>query len=292
MPEPTPTSFAVVAHDTHNALTWHNEDTYTNIEIWKRVSPDASFNRISGVFTGQSYDDSDLYSSVTAAYSYYLIAQKTGYISSDPTATRSCTRWVEDAQESTITFSTPEPTQVVGRTDTCSDTITFSVSQSGVQTFVDTLSDTITFSTGSQSSQTIKTAFEYYLGMSDGTVHGTDSDLKSDNGASITSTWETVETDLGVADTYKTVHKVSVKYVDKSANLSMAVSISNDGGKTWTSSTHTVGTGDGRTHSKIFWFIKTGQFFKFKIELASADDTFQIIGMDVDFLQCGEVIEL
>jgi hypothetical protein len=135
------------------------------------------------------------------------------------------------------------------------------------------------------------TDFRYYMGTDDGVVYTYDPSYLSDNGQTIISTWETIETDLGMPDTFKTVYKASLKYVDKSSALPISVDISNDGGVTWTGAFKTVGTGNKRTKSKDFWYVMSGEFLKFRVQTSSTDKNFQIIGLDIDFLPCGESME-
>jgi hypothetical protein len=127
--------------------------------------------------------------------------------------------------------------------------------------------------------------------MYDGTVHTVSPDTLSDNGTSITSIWETVETNLGMPTAYKTVYKASLRYVDKTAGTLVNVAISNDGGANWTGSFKSVGTGDGKTKTRSFWFNESGEYFKFKVEMSSTDEEFQIIGLDIDFEPGGMTVE-
>ncbi|MCK9602043.1 MAG: hypothetical protein M0R06_23560, partial [Sphaerochaeta sp.] len=129
------------------------------------------------------------------------------------------------------------------------------------------------------------------IGMYNGTVHTVSPDTLNDNGTSITSTWETVETNLGMPTAYKTVYKASLRYVDKTAGTVVNVAISNDGGANWTGASKSVGTGDGKTKTRSFWFNESGEYFKFKVEMSSTDEEFQIIGLDVDFEPGGMTVE-
>lgn len=144
-----------------------------------------------------------------------------------------------------------------------------------------TASEVVTFS------KSIRTDYLRYIGFDDGTVHKLSEDYLSDNGATITSEWETIETDLELPGTYKTVYRCQLRYVDKSASAPLYVQISIDGGQTWAGATKTCGTGDGKTKSQWFWFVESGEYFKFKIGSSSADKDFRIIGLDIDFLPCG-----
>jgi hypothetical protein len=296
-----PTGLGVTASTTKNQVEWTNVNCdygdgsfgpCTGIRVYRRISPGSTYSNIATPsYPSDSYNDTDI--GTFGTYTYYvqaiLIVGDLTYIS-DASDTDSVAR-AGDTISDTVDVSEGTITGVRGLFDIISDTITLSDAETLYANYFDTISDTVTVSDALRASQSIKTDFEYYIGMSDGTVHGTDSSVKSDNGTAITSIWETMETDLGVPGVFKTVHRANLKYVDKSADTLVSVSISNDGGQTWTAASKSIGTGDGKTASKFFWYVMTGEFFKFKIELSSDDADFQITGLDIDFQPCGEVIE-
>ncbi len=126
--------------------------------------------------------------------------------------------------------------------------------------------------------------------MSNGQVHTTSPSYFSDNGTSIASIWETIETHLGMPTTYKTVYRATLRYVDKASSTPIAVMMSNDGGESWIGASRASGTGDGKTHTASFWFNESGEYFKFKVEIATTSHEFQVIGLDIEFEPGGEIV--
>lgn len=129
--------------------------------------------------------------------------------------------------------------------------------------------------------------------MYNGQAHEVSADYLSDNGTGITSIWETIETNLGMPSTFKTVYRAALRYVDKTSDTPISVSVSNDGGVSWMPSSKTVGDGDGKTKTKLYFFRDmSGENFKFKIESASTAKEFQIIGLDIDFEPGGDTVDV
>lgn len=183
-------------------------------------------------------------------------------------------------------------------TDTIVETVNVTEVFTESITSSDTITETITVTDQVSDSQTVATDFAYYIASTDGKVFIYDSAYKSDNSVSILSSWESKVTDFSDAypeavGKWKTIYRIPITYVDKEANLTVIVSVSTDGGATWTTSAkYTVGTGDGMTKDTYFDFIKTGQYFKFRIELPSANKIFQLLGMGVEFLPCGDAFPI
>jgi hypothetical protein len=290
MAEPTPTGFSAAIVGGKPRLSWTNEDTYDYVKVWRKYPAESTWSVVSPLayYPDTTWDDSTTHA-LNQGIMYYLTAHKSPFLPSDPTSDLTITMWGDTVTDTVAVSDSASGLQGWG--DRVSDTITVSDSQSGIVGWMSTVSDTITVSDQVTESTSIKSTFDYYIGMYDGTVHATRSGYLSDNTTSITSIWETVETNLGMPDKFKTVHRANLKYVDKTATTAVNVSISNDGGQTWAAAQKSVGTGDERTHSKFFWYLMTGEYFKFKVELASADKEFQIIALDIDFIPCGEVIE-
>jgi hypothetical protein len=290
MPEPTPTGFSVAIVAGKPRLSWTNEDTYDYVKVWRKYPAESTWSPISPLayYPDSTWDDPNTHA-LNQRIQYYLTAHKDPFLPSDPTSDISITMYGDSLSDS-VTLSEAE-SGLQGHVSSVSDTITLTELVVGQTTWASSVSDTVTLSEQLTDAQSIKSVFDYYIGMYSGTAHTTRSSYLSDNGTSITSIWETVETNLGMPNKFKTVHRTNLKYVDESATTQVSVSISNDGGQTWTAANKTVGTGDGKTHSKFFWYVMTGEYFKFKVELASADKEFKVIGLDIDFLPCGEVIE-
>lgn len=286
-----PSGLGVGAAVGWNELAWTNGQEYISIRIYRKKPGASSFVLLSTVsYPTHKYNDTDI--STAGGYSYYVA----GSVMDDdvewwtpPSNTASTTRHASSVSDSV--FLSDVDTGLVDRASHVTDTIGLTEASSVTVNWASTVSDTIIVSESAKSAQSLKANFGHYLGMEDKTVHLTDSSLLSDNGTAIVSAWETIETDLGMPDRFKTVHRASLKYVDMGVSTPMFLSVSNDGGRTWVTSTYFVGAGDGKTKSKFFGFVMTGKFFKFKIESSSTDKAFQIIGLDIDFQPCGEVIE-
>jgi hypothetical protein len=290
MPEPAPTSLAGTCYATYNRLTWNNEDTYDEVEVYRKASTESTWSPMAILNPAVETWDDTAVTNTNIKLQYHVIGAKYPFVDSDPSNQVDLTRWGDTLSDTATVSDTATGLQTY--IDTINDTVGVATLPLSVFTWTSTITDTATVTDSFTDAISIKTTFDYYIGMYNGTVHATRSSYLSDNTASITSIWETVETDLGMPNKFKTVQRTNLKYVDKDANTPVSVSISNDGGQTWTSAYKTIGTGDGRTHSKFFWYTMSGEYFKFKVELASADKGFQIIALDIDFLPCGEVIEV
>jgi hypothetical protein len=223
-------------------------------------------------------------------YRYWIRAVSNWGLYSDYATTAYHCRWADVWNTATVT-STSSGSGTAGYTRSASVGVTATPAQASYAGWNVSASTTVTITPGAAYSVGAKTDYKYYIGTDDGSVHTYDPSYYSDNGTTIVSTWETVETDLGIQDTFKTVYRVSLKYIDHSSSINISVDASHDGGQTWVGAFKSVGTGDKRTHSKDYWFVITGEFLKFRVQTSSTDKHFQIIGMDVDFLPCGEAME-
>jgi hypothetical protein len=290
MPEPAPTSLAGTCYATYNRLTWNNEDSYDEIEVYRKASTESTWSPLAILNPAVELYDDYAVTNTNIRLQYHVIGAKSPFVDSDPSNQVDLTRWGDTISDTaTVTDS------VVGLqtyVDIITDTVGVATYPDSETTWVSAITDTVTVTDSFTDAVSIKTTFDYYIGMYNGTVHATRSSYLSDNTTSITSIWETIETDLGMPNKFKTVHRANLKFVDKSSTTPVSVSISNDGGLTWTGASKSVGTGNDRTDSKWFYYNMSGEYFKFKVELASADKEFQIIALDIDFLPCGEVIEV
>jgi len=159
-------------------------------------------------------------------------------------------------------------------------------------TVTSTITETVTVSDFVLDSQTLKTDYAYYLGDSIGKVYEYSGSYKSDNGVAIGAYYQTKRLDFAdqfpqLLGMWKTVGKVRLDYVDKSANINVTVYLSTDGGANWTSQMKTFGTGDGTTKSEDFYFLETGQYFSFKVENSSTSETFQWLGLRPHIVPAG-----
>jgi hypothetical protein len=131
----------------------------------------------------------------------------------------------------------------------------------------------------------ISSAYHQYLGSPAGEVFEYHESYRGDNGQTIPCYWISKNLDFidqlpQLAENWKTVKSVKLIYNDVDAT-DVIISVSNDDGETWTSRTKSIGTGDGTIKEAIYHFWKTGKYFKFKVEHASAEDRFQWIRLDI-----------
>lgn len=292
MPEPAPSSVQIFYYPTYIEVGWTNEDTYDNVVIHRKVGDAdyASYDTIT--YPTDYYRDTDMKTNTMVKYK--LKAYRSPYVPSDFSSE---VGYVDERITDTIGVSSATPSEVLGLTDTITDTISLLTGTGEVVGMRDTITDTIGVSTSEQEAATISSNFGYFIGTMDGYVHTYSSAYKSDNGASILSSWRSKTVDFSelnikFAMMYKTVYRVSIQYVDLESSTPVIVSISTNGGSTWTSSnTVTIGTGLLNTANKDFWFTGVcGQFFDFKIEFPSTNKTFQLVGIQVEFEPWGDVV--
>ena len=179
----------------------------------------------------------------------------------------------------------------------CADTVTGTINTSANITqalaFTQTVTGTINVSANLDEASTLKTDYAYYFGTTNGTTHIYSDSYKGDAGVVISCQYVTKDTDFSDQDQesndrWKTVYAVKLFYEDMSASTDLSVSISTDGGTSWTSQTQTLGTGDETRKDATYWFIVTGQFFRFKVFSGSASTTFKLLGMEVEYQDSGE----
>lgn len=191
-----------------------------------------------------------------------------------------------------------------GVTDSCSfvdsidDSVSLSDAVTTVVSFVDSVSDTVTTTDVIADSQSIRMDYDYYWGSTSGYVYRNGEDLLSDASAAITSTWTSKTIDFAEDNSdntgrWKTVYKMEYVYKEDDTDVPTTISISNDGGVTWTAQTKYIGDyGDGRIeHAHWFW-NKTGQFFIVKVVWSSSDKEFQFLGFDMIYDDQGEQFEV
>ena len=135
----------------------------------------------------------------------------------------------------------------------------------------------------------------YYLGDDDGKVYTYSDDCKGDDGSNIIS--QSVSSALNIPDQIQqisghlfTVYEVKLTYVDH-GNVSTIVSVSADGGESWSSDTQTIGTAgaDGTVKSTTFPFIVTGEFFNIKVYHTGKALTFEWLELTVGLVPSGDI---
>jgi hypothetical protein len=163
--------------------------------------------------------------------------------------------------------------------------------------FTSTATDTLTLADSTGDATSLKTDFSYYWGDSLGGIYSYDLDKTSDAGAAIASYWisktiDFVEQDVENTGNWKCLRRIEYLYRDWGA-IPVSISISSNGGTSWETLTKSIGGySDGRTEHAHFHFIKTGQFFIFKLEWPSATADFQFLGMDLVYSEEGSQFEV
>lgn len=289
-----PTNLTVTYHTDHIDLQWSANGPHMEQYVWRFVNPGEGWNLYATVGgSDTTYEDTGMWYD-NAVYSYKIIA----FGFPDEPTDIEYTGIYSDTVSDTVTVSSITPTEVLGIADTVSDTITvWSLTPVEIVGMLDTVTDTVTVTDSQTGSQSLKTDYAYYWGTEAGVSHCFDPGYKSDNGVSILSMWRSKVIDFGelrmdLSAKWKTIYRISIQYVDLVTETPVIVSISTNGGSTWTSSTTTyVGTGSLATSNKDFHFTGIcGQYFDVKIEYPSTDKTFQLISMDVYFEPYGEVV--
>jgi len=96
------------------------------------------------------------------------------------------------------------------------------------------------------------------------------------------------ELDPHLMGTWKTVYLAKVKYIDKSANTPVTLSISLDNGDFMPLTMQYVGTGDGGQQDAYFHTISTAKYFQFMVTYISGTTDFQFDGLEIQFTPRGE----
>jgi hypothetical protein len=92
----------------------------------------------------------------------------------------------------------------------------------------------------------------------------------------------------------KTIDRVQLEYVDKSAETPVSISLSVDGGRTWAGTTsRVIGTGTGLTAVADFWFLPiTGKMVRMKLESTSTTKNFVWTGGYIHYYARSEYFEV
>ncbi len=276
----------------HIGITWTNNDSYEYVELWSNENgggfeyytslSGSTINFIANNVPNNKRLGFRVRGRIWNAYSDFSDWGQTAIWSDSVTETISLADSVGD---------------LAGGADEITENISITEVVLETAEFFDEITETITVGDSVSDSQSGKLVYGYYWGDKDGNIYETNTGLFSDVGVPITSSWQSktiYSGDVGLqyAHNWLTVYKYEVVFVDHTADMVMIVSVSTDGGQTWVSNQKTVGTGDHAVKSSLFHFVKTGQYFIFKIELPSDDKEFQIINMRAFFNPAGEVFEL
>ena len=119
----------------------------------------------------------------------------------------------------------------------------------------------------------------------------------NDAGYGISAYWRSKNLDfseeLGIEATQilKTIDKVALLYEDIDSNMPITISISADGGNTWTSKSATIGTGAGGSRRYEIDFVPTdavtGHIITVKVECPSSNKSIKWNGISVDIILRG-----
>lgn len=204
----------------------------------------------------------------------------------------------DDSADDTVELD-EDTTDTTTAGDITTDTVTLAESTSDVATMEDSAEETVRVfdSPGDVYTLSLQTNYGYYLGGFDGNVYQEAEGYTSDNGVAIHAYWISKDTDFSDFDEdslsrFKTVYKARLFYLDKSAGQNITLSISNDGGTTWTVTGRNVGTGDNTVKSTDFFFIITGDVFQVKIEHNDTTGKFQWLNLELFYTVGGQYFEI
>ncbi len=255
---------------------WTNGTTYDYIYVLhKTIGSWTTLDTIGGGETSYEHEDA-----TTNVLHYYQVkGTDSGYTEplSDPSNSDSAACWADTiTDEMAVSESVTEYTTGATPSDTVTDTVYMT-------DFVADATD-------------ILTNYAYYVATADGKVYEYSGYYKSDGGTAITAQWESKETDFAEqdiqnSDKFKTVKFIRLHYMDKSAGALIDVRLSTDGGANWTTNTKNIGTGSNKGKTKDFYFVKTGQIFKFSVRSVSTSDEFQWVGLEVFYKLGGDYFE-
>ena len=265
------------------------------VKVWRNVDGGSFSNIKTYTYDREAYDDNDVSQNVEYGYKIEVspvVSPGDGF---------SDTKYIQmfaDTTDETIELDEATVDQT-WTGDVGTDTIELDESASGTGEIVDSTTDGITLldSSGDIFTLTLETNYGYYFGDFSGKIYHESEEYGSDAGTAINAYWLSKETDFADIDgdalgRFKTVYKARLFYVDKTAGQSVAVSISTDGGTTWTDSGRNVGTGDDTVKSADFFFIKTGDVFQFKVNHDADSGKFQWINLEVFYSIGGDYFEV
>ncbi len=277
----------------HHWVEWTNGETYDYVEVY--------YNESGGGWSSMGTEAGDIEfimdssaANVTTGYKVRGSTLEGGW--SDFCDPAYITHW-EDTVSDTLTVS-DSVDSAQNFSDTVSETVTVSDEVTGGFAFVDTITETVTVSDTVGSSASIRTDWGYFLGTDDGKVYEYSPDYYADVSTGITASWDSKvirSQDVfgpSYTDYWMTIKKVRIIYVDHAASTEMIASVTTDGGVTWTTQTKSNGTGALTTKSAYYYFNKTGQYFKMRVEFPSATTHFQLIGIEAFFEIRGEAFPI
>jgi hypothetical protein len=279
---------------TTNSLVWENGTTYDEITIYRN---NVFLKNVSDSATSTT----DATISINVNYEYKLRGTVTGVGTSDWCTPDSAAYWTVSATDTANVSDTHtlavafviSATETVNTQDAYSLEYTEGGEPPGGNEYEITETDTVNVSDGYELSVMGAQGSMYYLTASDGNIYPYSDDYTSDNDATINAYWESRRIDFSdmfpqYAHTWKTIDRVILTYVDK-AQANISVSLSRDGGTTWTDNYRVIGSGTNQVKEATYHYVgQTGRFFSFKIRNSSTTETFQWVRLTVYFEPHGE----
>jgi len=280
-------------------VSWTNQENYYRIQLYNSVDGPGFSSYKTWTVSRESFDDTGRTNNI--AYGYRVRGSTLDAQSQEVWSDFSNDAYITlyaDTADDTIELDEDTTDQTwIG--DVGTDTIELDESASGGGVIVDSTTDGITLldSPGDIFTLTLETNYGYYFGDFSGKIYYESDEYGSDDGTAINAYWLSKDTDFADIDEdalsrYKTVYKARLFYVDLTAGQSVVISVSTDGGTTWTPSGRNIGTGDGTIKSTDFFFIKTGDVFQFKINHDADSGKFQWINMEVLYSVGGDYFEV
>lgn len=283
-------SLIAVATDSDTiVVTWTNNDAYTSIELEYNQDDGAwgFLEDIGGHLESRVVDDV----TTNVKYGFRAKAKSRGrpwssYSNVDYTTCHSST-----VTETVTATDVLDDNYITGNLIT--ETVTALDIVSDDVAYTDTLTETVTAADYILDAKSVSTNWGYYLTDSDGKILAYSEDYLNDDDTAITGRWESKQTDFSdqdpdTLDAMKAVYKVTLHYVDWTADTAISMAISTDGGVTWKENSKVLGNGDETTKTADFSFRIYGKNFIFKVENTSTDENFQFVQLDVFYERLGD----
>ncbi len=272
---------------------WTNGQIYSSLYIYFNESG-GSWTYLRALGGTETFSLEESTANITTGYK--IQGEGPGQELSDFTSPVYIAHWEDIATETLTVSDSVDSAQAFS--DTATEIVTVSDDTISGFAFTDTITETVTVSDAVGSSASIRTDWGYFLGTDDGKVYEYSPDYYADVSTGITSSWDSkVIRSQDVfgpqyTDYWMTIKKMRIIYVDHAANTEMIAGFTTNGGVTWTTQTKTNGTGALTTKSAYYYFNKTGQYFKVRIEFPSATTHFQLIGIEAFFEVRGEAFPI
>lgn len=280
-------------------ISWTNNDTYDLIEI--------EYNTNGGAFAawqtlgGSATSENDFLGTLNDTIGYRVRGHNaSGY--SDYSNYAYTTYWGETTTD-TVNVSTQFSDFVTeggggGYGDDIVNVVNVSNTVTHALVLAQTFTNTVNVTSVLGGTSTMRTDYGYYFGDETGKVYLFDPAYLADNSTAFTSTWTSRRMDFedqfpGMGSKWKIIYGVRIKYKDLYNDTPLILSISADGGVTWTDNSRSVGSGATTEKDAEFHFLPlAGQMFIFRIASTSTTTAFQLLGMDIAFDVAGESFEI